>query len=274
MARLIDLTGQRFERLLVTGRAETKRGRSGWSCQCDCGNEVVLEGSALRSGNTRSCGCMKRERLAEQKFVDLSGQRFGRLDVVRCVSRQRRSLWLCRCVCGNEITVPGYYLKSGDTSSCGCLRRELSAASIRARSTTHGMTDTPTYRSWRAMINRCTNPKTDDWHNYGGRGIQVCERWINSFENFLADMGERPAGKSIERVDNEWHYEPGNCVWATPIAQGRNRRTNVISLSTAARIREMRGRGVTGYRIAKQLGITQSIVSDVLHRKTWDPARA
>jgi hypothetical protein len=135
--------------------------------------------------------------------------------------------YLCRCDCGNEATVRGASLARGNTRSCGCLRREATAAMGKARAT-HGHTvghkPTPTFNSWSSMRDRCNRVTGPNYANYGGRGITVCDRWVDSFENFLADMGERPVGTSLDRIDPFGNYEPGNCQWSTPTAQARNRR--------------------------------------------------
>ncbi|KKK55245.1 hypothetical protein LCGC14_3076500 [marine sediment metagenome] len=166
--------------------------------------------------------------------IDLSGQTFGRL-TVRGMSARRSSghvHWSCECECGAIIDVRSVSLRDGITQSCGCLRRERAIENVlfaAAANVTHGHTagaswpKSRTYCSWQAMLFRCGNPKCGHWKLYGGRGIRVCRRWRTSFENFLADMGERPEGMSIDRYpDNDGNYESGNCRWATPKQQRAN----------------------------------------------------
>ena len=155
------------------------------------------------------------------------GRKFGRLTVLAFSHRSVHGhyVWRCRCSCGEKKDILGYSLRSGDTESCGCLAREQTAQ----RSRTHGRRGTPEYRSWACMKTRCTNKRIRDWDLYGGRGIRVCRRWLNSFENFLADVGPKPGPDfSLERLDNDKDYRPGNVVWGTKQAQSRNRRGNVI----------------------------------------------
>jgi len=155
--------------------------------------------------------------------LQLTGERFGRLMVVeRLPSNTSGSLWRCICDCGAPSFVRGCNLKSGKTKSCGCLNKEL----IRAqgfKNRRHGMSHTPEHRSWAAMMTRCFDTGSKDYPRWGGQGITVCERW-RTFENFYADMGDRPNGTSIDRWPNQsGGYEPGNCRWATPKEQTRNR---------------------------------------------------
>ena len=161
------------------------------------------------------------------KFLDLCGRRFRRLVAQWPAGRDKtkppRTCWLCLCDCGNLLIVPTGRLTSGNTKSCGCLKPQR----ISEVKTTHGHTagglQSPTYRSWYSMLARCYRPSSSRYYAYGHLGIKVCERW-RTFENFLADMGERPPGKTLDRINPYGHYDPSNCRWATDLEQARNRR--------------------------------------------------
>lgn len=167
------------------------------------------------------------------KFKDISGKKFNHLTAKRIVRKGIYGgvpsiFWEFQCECGNVVEKPVSYLNNAAYHSCGCIEGALiSKAKIR-----HGCSRRSgcslEWKSWTNMKYRCCNPKHDQYNDYGGRGITVCERWMHSFENFLADMGSRPSRRhSIERIDGSKGYEPGNCIWATREQQARNTRRNV-----------------------------------------------
>lgn len=163
-------------------------------------------------------------------FKDLTGLVVGRLTVVRVIGVKPRTKWLCKCECGSECEVIAGKLldKVRPTRSCGCLAREVSAENG-MKHATHRMSHGPEYYSWQSMKRRCEDPRTAGFDRYGGRGIIVCDRWRNSFEAFFADIGKRPTiSHSLDRIDNDGNYEPGNCRWSTKKEQSRNTRTNRI----------------------------------------------
>lgn len=165
---------------------------------------------------------------------DMMGFRSGKLAVIsQSPTKEKRAMWLCMCDCGNTRIVMGKYLRRVEVKSCGCLHRQpLDPAQSKV---THGHTMrgiwTRTYRTWSAMISRCHGEYSSAYYKYGAKGITVCEKW-HTFKNFLEDMGERPEGKTIDRIDNAKGYEPGNCRWSTLREQMQNQtKTRFITFS-------------------------------------------
>jgi len=193
--------------------------------------------------------------------IDMTGKVFGRWTVLSRSGSDKRGelLWLCRCSCGNESSLTGSSLRSGNSISCGCYQAEHPSQK------THGASGTALYGTWKAMIRRCENKNTSAYDNYGGRGIEVCERWRHSFEDFLADMGPRPKGYSIERKNNNGNYEPSNCRWAPPKDQANNTRSN--------RVLSIRGESKTLTQWSEKSGVGAGTIWKRLSLG-WDAERA
>jgi len=173
------------------------------------------------------------------RLVDLSNRVFGRLVVVSRADNdtQGKSQWLCRCTCGATKIVRSYSLRKGITTSCGCFMLEQNGINRpRRRGLVFKDSNHPCYNSWMAMIRRCTEPKYHAYNRYGGRGISVCDRWLDSFSLFCLDMGDKPSpSHSIDRIDNNGDYTPTNCRWATPSEQRRNQRRSICLVYEGAK---------------------------------------
>lgn len=222
-----NLIGRRFTCLSVIADVSKKRELTQWLCRCDCGQETVVASHRLLSGNTRSCGCLKKRRTREANTNDLTGHRYGRLVVLKQAPNKKHGVaWHCLCECGNGIIVYAAALRKGNTKSCGCFSRDVHEKS----NTTHGCSRrnkyTKEYWAWAHMKDRCANSKNERWPHYGGRGIKVCDRWVKDFGTFLKDMGNAPSPKhSVDRINVNGNYEPGNCRWANHLQQANNKQT-------------------------------------------------
>jgi hypothetical protein len=200
-----DLTGNRFGYLIAKVIVPTVNTRfRSWLCVCDCGKDRIVATSDLTRHKVNSCGC--------KNATCITNERFGRLVAKGRVKRAntRNSYWKCLCDCGTVVEVALHSLKAGLTKSCGCLARELAGT----HTLKHGLSGTYEYKSWNAMMDRCKN---DD--RYIDRGITICDRWKESFEAFLEDMGPRPENTSLDRRDNTLGYYPDNCRWADQTIQ-------------------------------------------------------
>ena len=212
--------------------------------------------------------------------LDLIGEKYERLTVIAEGPRhQGRSTWVCRCDCGEEVTVRVGAIRSGNSKSCGCLQKETASAYCRSspirkrrESDPASKIHHPLYATWQGMIRRCYLPSEPSYKRYGARGIAVCDRWRNDFWAFANDMGARPEGHSIDRIDNDGNYEPSNCRWATPVEQTRNRRCNVLDESDVSFIRTLLSFGMTPTSIGNEYGLGASRISHIKHNHSWRAA--
>jgi len=267
MPAFIDLTGRRFGKLVVLERAGTEKLSPLWKCACDCGNQKLTTSKRLllkpkpRRLPTRSCGCL------QDRTIDLVGQRFGRLLVLeRDLAEggpKGGANWKCLCDCGKTKIINASCLKktrksspwNGSTVSCGCWRTERA----RRDSLVHGRTETSEFRAWQAMKSRCMHPENLSWPRYGGRGISIFRPWIGDFMAFYNYVGPRPSpSHSLDRIDNNGNYEPGNVRWATRREQAHNRSTTKLSDTDVAFVRHWRARGYKLRPIAQAFGLNIS----------------
>ena len=215
-----DLTGRRFGKWAVVSQiARSKHGHIKWLCRCDCGSERIVRTDILVKGTSTSCGCAKTTALHE----NMLGSVFTRLTVLAFHHRNKKgaNYWLCKCMCEANCIVRTDHLTDGKIKSCGCLASEI----VSRRNLKHGLRRTPEYKIWDGIIERCCNPKSTAYANYGGRGITICKEWRTDFAAFLSAVGRRPNPKlSIDRIDNNKGYEPGNVRWATALQQAANKR--------------------------------------------------
>lgn len=260
----LDLSGQHFGQLVVLYRVENYVKPSGkqeskWLCQCSCGKTIEVTASRLKSGNTQSCGCSRKK-----PHSDLTGKKFGKLTVIKQNGyKGNKMAWLCKCDCGNFTTVSTDSLNSGQTQSCGCLRKERLLAAL----TTHGMAHTKIYKIWEAMKRRCDCPKVERYSQYGGRGITYTLKWkkFEPFYQWALSAGYKE-GLSIDRINVNGNYEPSNCRWIPLRDQAYNK--------TTSKLLTCRGITLTIAEWSQRTGIPYEAIYQRIVRLKWDTERA
>ncbi|RYY51351.1 MAG: hypothetical protein EOO06_01065 [Chitinophagaceae bacterium] len=233
--------GEIFTNLTVIGVSENSSSESGklYDCLCVCGIISKTAASLLLNGKKTSCGCLR----TDKQRSNIEGVRFGLLTAIEDIGSDKfgSRIWRCSCDCGNEVTKEVRKLKTGKTPNCGCLVKQTKDVERKGPYKTHSMTGTPTYNVWANMCQRTNNRNRPDYVHYGGRGIDVCQRWLiskgGSFENFLLDMGEKPDKLSLERVNNDEDYSPENCIWADETTQNYHQRVRKDNTSGVVGVR-------------------------------------
>lgn len=263
-------SGMKFGRLTVIEEAFKDNNKNKYIkyylFRCDCGNEKIIGENPVRYGRTKSCGCLKKETNFKNHFIDITGKRYGKLTVLRLSKKEHHSrnglVWVCSCDCdpNKEIYIIGNDLKYGNTSSCGCYRRE--------KMTIHGKTHTKIHKIWNSILQRCLNENNEFYEYYGGRGITVCDEWLE-FENFYRDMGDPPDGMSIDRINNNKGYYKENCRWATREEQQRNTRRTKLDKFKVKRIREFLLMEEKPSDLAKLFNVSQNVIYQIKDKRTW-----
>ena len=183
---------------------------------CDCGTKKRINFFSVKSGGTKSCGCLGKEAPSIRSMKNTSEEPWIVSGKLRQISNREGRYALFRCECGTEKLIKRYSVKIGATKTCGCSTRTYREGEGR---------DHPLWSTWNGMLYRCYNPNSPNYKDYGGRGISVCNGWKDSFSTFVRDMGERPKNHTLDRKDNDGNYSPSNCKWSTPEQQVRNRRS-------------------------------------------------
>lgn len=225
----LDITGQKYG-LLTAVESVGKGAHScyNWLVQCECGKQRIVSMGHLRSGNVKSCGC-----LLKASFIDITGQRFGRLTAVRQLtdgSRKRKAKWLFQCDCGKEVVSTANAVHTGNTQSCGCLKSEKALSRCmdyiglaQAACITHGRTGSRIYKIYKGMKQRCYNDKNPNYKYYGGKGVMMCAEWMNDPTRFFdwALANGYTDKLTIDRIDSDGDYCPDNCRFITQSEQAR-----------------------------------------------------
>lgn len=254
--KIPSLLNRVFNKLTVIDYSEGK-----YNCKCNCGNYINVEPYNLVNKIVSSCGCIKKPNLINQKFNLLTV-----ISLNKEKSQTGNQYWNCLCDCGNTTILCSSSLIKNITKSCSCINKG---------STTHGLSHTEENKIYRGMKYRCLNKQSPAYKDYGGRNIKICDRWLESFENFLEDMGNRPTPKhSIERINVNGNYEPSNCKWIEKRLQSRNTRTNVLSYEIIEEMNKIKSIGLNFKQTYAALKIkypqiTVSVLRKAFNNETW-----
>lgn len=219
MRKIEDLTGQKFERLLVIEEAGRKGREVLWKCLCDCGNYCFYVGHRLRKRRVISCGCAKKSPRKRIKVEEIIGKTFHELTVIKKAGKDKQgTLLLCQCSCGNTTLLHTRDIVSGNTRSCGCL------------GTKHKQYGTRLYQTWADMKRRCYNEDSKSYKYYGAKGVEVCAEWKEDFQSFYdwAMSHNYNDNLTIDRINPFGNYEPSNCKWSTRLEQAKNTRKKFL----------------------------------------------
>lgn len=263
MPKALDLTNKKIGRWTVLGKAESRNKKTYWVCKCECGTIKEVPTKALRTEESRSCGCLKEE-VNKNKIPinakNLTGKVFGRLKVIgQADNKNKDRRWTCLCECGSITTVIARDLMSGHTTSCGCLKHHIK------HSVNNGVYYKEIYAIWKGMKNRCNNKKDNAYKHYGERGIKICLEWtsFSVFYTWAINNGYKP-NLSIERVNVNGNYEPSNCTWIPIENQSKNRRNTVYI--------EYHGQIKTQAEWSRYFNVTHSAIQYHLKRGTINNA--
>ncbi len=263
-ASLNDLIGKKFGKLTVLKKAESSHsGSQRYLCRCSCGGEIVVQYGNLLSKSVAHCGCSRKS------VADMTGFKVGRLTVIKRAenSISGRVQWLCECECGNKVVAVAHQLVVGDTQSCGCLRRE----SIRYMSTTHGLRKHPLYMRWLGMKDRCLNSNNKSFIHYGGRGILICQEWIDSFKLFYDFCMSKGWNGNLEldRINNNGNYEPSNLRFVTRKENVRNRRITSLTACKVSRIHEFLSVGIGVNELGRSFRVCHNTIARIRDGLLW-----
>lgn len=264
----IDLTGRVFSELTVLYRDQKSVKTVYWFCQCSCGNIKRVRGGSLKAGVIKSCGCLTHR--PAYNFVDITGKTYNYLTVISVAERGKSTKWLVRCRCGTEFIVAGSKIKSGHTKSCGCYRKEVISKLLRKDEGIYAPENKRILQIWKGMKARCFYKKSDNYKYYGGRGITICDEWLNDNNSFykwaISNGYKYPL--TIHRNDNDGNYCPENCCWKTHQEQMQDTSKTIGTALVKIIKKELRD-GFTTSFIAKKYNLHYDRICDIKNSVTY-----